>query len=96
MRFSVTTIVLALGAGCCLSTHAFAEERTAPVQMAQLFNRPQPPADIDDDSPQRGPDTGALVIRIERLENQIRSLTGQIEQLQFQIRKLEEQARAAR
>jgi tol-pal system protein YbgF len=95
MRFSVKTSVLALAAGCLVSTPGLADGRAAPVQLAQLFNRPQPPADIDDDGPQRGPDTGAMVIRIERLENLVRSLTGQIEQLQFQIRRLEEQARVA-
>lgn len=66
------------------------------VRVAQLFSRPTPPAAIDEDEGAgRGPDVGALVMRIERLEKEIRSLTGQIEQLQFQTRKLEERAAAA-
>ena len=57
----------------------------SPLHTAQLFNRPTPPAAIDDDDapPARGPDAGALVVRIERLEKEIRALTGQIEQLQI-------------
>ena len=31
-----------------------------------------------------------LVTRLDRLENQIRQLTGQVEQLQFQLRRLQE------
>jgi tol-pal system protein YbgF len=54
--------------------------------QAQLFNRP-PAAD------QGGADQAALVLQIQRLENQIRSLTGQLEEAQFQNRRLEEQVR---
>ncbi|MDE2577504.1 MAG: tol-pal system protein YbgF [Hyphomicrobiales bacterium] len=68
---------------------------------AQMFNRPAaPPADLgDEDQPppgamqQRGPDLGAFTVRIERMERQLRDMTGQIEQLQFENRKLEEQVR---
>ncbi|MDF2118561.1 tol-pal system protein YbgF [Roseiarcaceae bacterium H3SJ34-1] len=40
-----------------------------------------------------GADAAGLLVRVDRLESQLRSLTGQIEQLQFQNRKLEEQLR---
>lgn len=60
---------------------------SAPVVLAQ-FN--------DDDS-NGGADpqstTAALSVRVDRLENTIRSLTGQIEQLQFQNRKLSDDLR---
>lgn len=68
-----------------------------PFRLAQIFNRPiQPPADVgDEEAPARsGPSASDLVVRIDRLEQLNRELTGQIEQLQFQVRKLEEQARA--
>ncbi|MFN3891655.1 MAG: tol-pal system protein YbgF [Beijerinckiaceae bacterium] len=59
---------------------------------AQLFNRPSAPVQGD---PYQGGvnDPAALMLRIERLENQIRSLTGQLEEAQFQNRRLEDQMR---
>ncbi len=41
----------------------------------------------------QGLDAAAVSVRVDRLENQVRNLTGQIEQQQFQIRRLEEQLR---
>jgi tol-pal system protein YbgF len=38
-------------------------------------------------------DAAAAQLRIDRLENQMRSMTGQIEEMQFQIRRLEDQLR---
>jgi tol-pal system protein YbgF len=60
---------------------------------AQLFNRP--PGAIQGGDPHQGGvnDPAALMLRIERLENQIRSLTGQLEEAQFQNRRLDEQVR---
>ncbi len=46
-----------------------------------------------DPSLQGANDPAALMLRIERLENQIRALTGQLEESQFQNRRLEEQVR---
>ncbi len=95
MRLTDKLLLIVLGAGLGCVAPVRAAEIAAPLRMAQLFNSPQPPADLDDDQPQGrgGQDAGALVVRIDRLENQIRTLTGQIEQLQFQVRRLEEQAR---
>ena len=79
-------------------TPALALDADRPLLLAQLFNRPSaPPADIDDDAPapRGGGDAAGLVVRLDRAENQMRSMTGQIEQLQFQVRKLEEQLRKA-
>ena len=60
----------------------------APLAQAQNFDRP--PADVEDGA--RGSDTSSL-LRLDRLENQVRALNGQVEQLQFQNRKLEDQLR---
>jgi len=47
---------------------------------AQLFGRQEPAGD-----------TAELLLRVDRLENQVRNLNGQLEQLQFQLRRSEEQ-----
>lgn len=62
---------------------------------AQLFNRPPQGVAPGGDPYQQGGanDPAALMLRIERLENQIRSLTGQLEESQFQNRRLEDQVR---
>ncbi len=59
---------------------------------AQLL---RPPIDMPEAvvEPAQASDAAAAQLRIDRLENQIRSMTGQIEELQFQIRRLEEQLR---
>jgi len=63
----------------------------APLALAQTYDRP--PADVQDRGyEQRGGDTSTM-LRVDRLENQVRSLNGQVEQLQFQVKRLEEQMR---
>lgn len=59
---------------------------------AQFFNRPPAAVPVQ---PAQGSvnDPAALMLRIERLENQLRSLTGQLEEARFQNRRLEEQVR---
>ncbi|MFV0279265.1 MAG: tol-pal system protein YbgF [Rhodoblastus sp.] len=79
-----------------ISSAAIAGE-SAPAnwRLSQLFNRPSPPANIDEEPSVRGgPSNSDLVVRLDRLERLNRELTGQIEQLQFQLRKLEEQVRS--
>ena len=92
MRFSAALS----GAGLALLvglTPALAESRGPVDRLTQFFGRQSPPpGDYDDDAPPARPDTGASV-RIDRLENQIRNLTGQIEQLQFSMRQLQDQLR---
>ena len=58
---------------------------------AQLFGRP--PASLPGGQlpVEQVQDAGQLVVRIDRLEGQMRTLNGQLEQMQFQNRKLEEQ-----
>lgn len=60
---------------------------TAPGAQAQFFGR------SGQQEPAGQGDPAALMLRIERLENQIRNLTGQLEEAQFQNRRLEEQVR---
>jgi tol-pal system protein YbgF len=70
---------------------AFAAEPR--IEIAQIYNRP-PPVDEPDDAPSER-DAG-LAPRIDRLERQLRNMTGTIEELQHSVRVLEEQLRAAR
>jgi len=82
-------------AACALALFAFTP-LTAPfggVARAQLLLRP--PADVPDAvfEPAQGMDAAGAQLRIDRLENQMRGMTGQIEQMQFQIKRLEEQLR---
>jgi tol-pal system protein YbgF len=56
---------------------------------AQFFDRPA--ADNRDQGAQSA-DT-ASILRIDRLENQVRALNGQVEQLQFQVKRLDDQLR---
>ena len=61
-------------------------------QSVQLL---RPPANVPEPlfEQAQGVDAGAAQLRIDRLENQMRGLTGQIEQMQFQIKRLEDQLR---
>lgn len=61
----------------------------APAARAQDYDRP--PGDVGDPGP-RSEDPSSLV-RVNRLEDQVRSLNGQVEQLQFQIKRMEDQLR---
>jgi tol-pal system protein YbgF len=63
----------------------------SPPAGAQNYNRP--PADVGESGYGAGGGDTSSILRIDRLENQIRSLNGQVEQLQFQIKRMEEQAR---
>ncbi|HEV2570782.1 tol-pal system protein YbgF [Methylocella sp. CPCC 101449] len=63
---------------------------------AQTFRPPgqvpgQPPDGGGYYQQAQGADPAGLLLRIERLEGQLRSMTGQIEQLQYQNRQLQEQ-----
>jgi tol-pal system protein YbgF len=58
----------------------------AQILLAQSFG---PPDSIPGAAPQ-GEDVAALLVRIDRLENQVRSLNGQIEQLNFDQHRLQD------
>lgn len=82
---------VAVGNGTVLKP--FSNIAGKPLQMAQ--NNTRPPANLGDEGggfdvpPQQS--SASLLVRIDRLENQIRQLNGQIEQMQFANRRLEEQ-----
>ena len=63
------------------------------ISIAQGYGRP--PGDIGEpgEAPFAGeqPDSAQLLVRIGRLESQMRQISGQIEQMQFETRRLEEQ-----
>ena len=70
-----------------LSPRAATADGPAPPQLAQLS---APPSDVPGE-PANGGEASALVLRIDRLENELRQATGAIEQLQNQQRRLEDQ-----
>lgn len=83
-------VLIAAFLGCPAAS--FAQQQSPPFLLAQRL----PPADIP--GIEEGPvimaqDSSALLLRIDRLEGQLRSMTGQMEQMQFQQRKLEEAIR---
>src|SRR5215468_4600928 len=91
-------VLMALIAVSSLVCEARAQESERPFGLFGLFNgserlggdRGAPPAGADRMAQMSGPD---LVVRLERLESQIRQLTGAIEQLQFRNQQLEGQVR---
>src|SRR3954454_7185760 len=62
------------------------------IELAQYYGQ-RPPAEMDDygSGPGGRQDEAGLSVRVDHLESQLRSLTGQLEQAQFQVRKLQEQ-----
>lgn len=58
------------------------------ILQVQMGDEPELPAS--------GPDPAALSVRIDRLERDLRQMTGQNEELQHRVQTLEEQLRAAR
>lgn len=78
---------------CALLIPAFAQGEPARIELAQYpYYGQRPPADVDDyGSPGGRQDEAGLSVRVDHLESQLRSLTGQLEQAQFQLRKLQEQ-----
>ncbi|MBE7220523.1 MAG: hypothetical protein INR64_18800, partial [Caulobacteraceae bacterium] len=89
MRSPLFPILAAMGWGAVLATGAVAASgrMEAPLVLAQM-----------DDDQQQAPDPSqagiaAMTVRVDRMENTIRQLTGQIEELQFQNRKLTDDLR---
>ena len=80
--------------GAVALTGAVAAASLHPALAQGLF---RPPGAIPGGEPQYSPaqaqDAASLLIRIDRLENQIRAQNGQIEQMQFQMRQLQDQLR---
>jgi tol-pal system protein YbgF len=63
--------------------------QTPPFDVAQGYGLP--PADVG--GPRYVQDEASLLVRVEKLESQIRQMNGQIEQMQFDNHRLEEQLR---
>jgi len=86
--FSVA-VIIAIGASSPRADEVTAARATA-LRLAQANGLP--PADIPGATgDQQGADPAALVVRIDRLENQLRAANGAIEELQNQQHRLEEQ-----
>ena len=90
-------LALLLSAGAAQAYDAFGARPDSDVVPAQGYN--PPPADIDngqDLAPGADSDAAALTTRIDRLERDLRRLTGQNEELQHKVQLLEEQLRTAK
>ncbi len=96
MRFLRSFFSACVAAGLCAAIvqGALRAEPAAGAGFAVAQTFRAPPADVGDESyGQAQQDSSSLLLRIDRLESQMRQLNGAIEQLQFQNRKLEEQLR---
>ena len=60
----------------------------SPAGRAQSYDRP--PADIGDQGGAQAGDATAQVLRIDRLESEVRDLNGQVQQLQFNVKRLQD------
>jgi tol-pal system protein YbgF len=92
LRFTGHSLILA---GTLLfpavATSAAESPASPRFEVAQFFSQ-RPPADVDDyGGPGGRQDEAGLSVRVDHLESQLRSMTGQLEQAQFQLRKLQEQ-----
>jgi tol-pal system protein YbgF len=96
--FPMTTLMIrwltaaALVAALCVANAASAQEGTSPLSaIGRMFGqKPQTTGQEESEGP-----TTEQVLRIERLEAQIRQLTGTVEQLQYRNQQLENQLRNA-
>jgi tol-pal system protein YbgF len=101
-RFGLAAIHMSLGAaiivalgGSPLRADPMGPNRTPIFRIAQSSGLP--PGEIPDaPGAEQNSDPAALVVRIDRLENQLRAATGAIEELQNRVRQDEEQIKRFR
>ena len=88
-------LAAALAAGLCVSTVAFAQDSGSPLSVFDRMFGQKPQADEPRTTGQVGAQESPTdqVMRIERLEAQIRQMTGMLEQLQYRHQQLEAQLR---
>ncbi len=86
-RRSMAGLVLAVGSALLAMQGAGSGMAVAAPRDAIVL------AQNDPDQPDDPGSASALLVRVDRLENKIRSMTGQIEQLQFQNKRLEDALR---
>lgn len=84
--FAAAALLALAGASNLRAQEGAAGRLATPMRLAQSDG--SPPGDIPVDS---GMDAGALVVRVDKLENQLRAANGAIEELQNQNRRLSEQ-----
>ncbi|MCX7310957.1 MAG: tol-pal system protein YbgF [Alphaproteobacteria bacterium] len=86
-------VATALMAGLCITTAVSAQESGSPLSaIGRMFGQKPPQTNGQEEAD--GPST-EQVLKIERLEAQIRQLTGTVEQLQYRNQQLENQLRAS-
>lgn len=85
---------LFLSADAALAFDSVADRASPPILLAQYFNHNTGQMDAPGE-PEGGPDPSAMTLRIERLERELRKITGQNEELQHKVQVLEEQLRNA-
>ncbi len=85
--------------GCFLVRPGMAQDSTMPPAdvgapgASDQYGAPDQSGAPDAGVPPEGSDEASLLVRVERLEDQIRQLNGQIQQMQFDNRKLADQLR---
>src|ERR1700710_1552316 len=100
---------LAIFACTLLASGAMAQDRSSPVFLDNLFSRgesqqPQGESSVeyrrsgqsqsrDQGRVAQADDPGEMAVRLDRIENTLRQLTGTLEQLQFKNQQLEQQVR---
>ena len=94
-RYALIFALSFFAAGAAEAFDHYGDPQPEPnARSAQTYN--VPPSDIYDGAEQRPGSDAAMAMRIDRLERELRRLTGQNEELQHKVQLLEEQLRSAK